>query len=301
MSPARCRYQADAANSRAMGAHPFVKSRRPVATVRFNRRSCENPAKIATCATLVSVEGYGKKFSGIREFGHRLPRCDDSEKSGDLASPILMRVIGGAFQAIAKEMAGVLYRMSYSSIIRESEDLGAGIFERNGHQLAESDLTPMFMGAMPKIVRNVIRILGDDIHEGDIIFHNDPYAGATHSPDCAIVIPIFHEGEIVGYSGASAHLVDTGGAFPGLNMEAIDIYAESKIYRAMKLVIKGVRQEQLWKHILDNVRTPTHNRGDMEALIAACELAKRRFLELVTRYGKDMSAPQATTGWTILK
>ena len=225
----------------------------------------------------------------VDKYGNLVIDCRGAmtEKSGDLASPILMRVIGGAFQAIAKEMAGVLYRMSYSSIIRESEDLGAGIFDRNGHQLAESDSTPMFMGAMPKIVRNVIRILGDDIHEGDIIFHNDPYAGATHSPDCAIVIPIFHEGEIVGYSGASAHLVDTGGAFPGLNMEAIDIYAESKIYRAMKLVIKGVRQEQLWKHILDNVRTPTHNRGDMEALIAACELAKRRFLELVTRYGKD--------------
>ena len=38
----------------------------------------------------------------------------------ELATPILMRVIGGAFSAIAKEMAGVLFRMSYSSIIRES-------------------------------------------------------------------------------------------------------------------------------------------------------------------------------------
>ena len=42
--------------------------------------------------------------------------------------PITLRVLGGAFHAIAKEMAGVLFRMSYSSIIRESEDLGAGIF-----------------------------------------------------------------------------------------------------------------------------------------------------------------------------
>ena len=45
-----------------------------------------------------------------------------------------MRVVGGAFASIAKEMAGVLYRMSYSSIIRESEDLGAGIFDRDGQQ-----------------------------------------------------------------------------------------------------------------------------------------------------------------------
>ena len=43
--------------------------------------------------------------------------------------PITLRVLGGAFHAIAKEMAGVLFRMSYSSIIRESEDLGAGIFD----------------------------------------------------------------------------------------------------------------------------------------------------------------------------
>ena len=122
--------------------------------------------------------------------------------AGGLSTPILMRVIGGAFAAIAKEMAGVLYRMSYSSIIRESEDLGAGIFDREGNNLAESDSTPMFMGAMPKIVKNVIRILGDDIHEGDVILHNDPYGGATHSPDVAIVIPIFFEGELVGFAGS---------------------------------------------------------------------------------------------------
>src|SRR4051795_7421760 len=87
--------------------------------------------------------------------------------------PITMRVLGGAFHAVAAEMAGVLFRMSYSSIIRESEDLGAGIFDSDGNELAESDSTPMFMGAMPKIVKGVISLLGDDIHDGDIILHND--------------------------------------------------------------------------------------------------------------------------------
>src|SRR5512140_1881290 len=105
--------------------------------------------------------------------------------------PITMRVLGGAFQSIAKEMAGVLFRMSYSSIIRESEDLGAGLFDAQGNELAESDSTPMFMGAMPKIVKGVISVLGDDIHEGDVIAHNNPYRGATHTPDIGIVVPIF--------------------------------------------------------------------------------------------------------------
>ena len=228
----------------------------------------------------------------VDTFGNLVIDCETvtTEQARDLAMPIMMRVIGGAFTQIAQEMAGVLYRMSYSSIIRESEDLGAGVFDKDGNMLAESESTPMFMGAMPKIVQNVIKLLGDNIHEGDIIFHNDPYYGATHSPDCAIIIPIFKADELVGFSGASAHLLDIGGAYPGLNINAVDIYGEGNIYRAVKLAEKGVWQQGLWQHILDNMRTPTYNDGDTRAMIAACELAKRRFLELIDRYGREAVA-----------
>ena len=217
----------------------------------------------------------------------RRPAVTSAARSGDLAAPILMRVIGGAFSAIAKEMAGVLFRMSYSSIIRESEDLGAGIFDREGNVLAESDSTPMFMGAMPKIVRGVMSLLGDDIHDGDVILHNDPYLGATHSPDAAIVVPIFHAGELVGFAGASAHLLDIGGAYPGLAVDLVDNTSEGTIWRALKVSERGVRQDSLWAHILGNTRTPTQNRGDLEAMIAACELAKRRTLQLLDKYGRE--------------
>ena len=218
------------------------------------------------------------------------------ERRAALATPILMRVIGGALASIAKEMAGVLYRMSYSSIIRESEDLGAGLFDRDGNNLAESDSTPMFMGAMPKIVKNVIKLLGDDIHDGDVILHNDPYGGATHSPDVAIVIPIFSGDELVGFSGASAHVLDIGGAYPGLAIDLVDNWSEGNIYRALKVQEKGVWQEGLWKHILENVRTPTFNDGDIRAMVAACELARRRYLELLARYGTE-AVLGAARGW----
>jgi 5-oxoprolinase (ATP-hydrolysing) len=231
--------------------------------------------------------------AAVDRFGNLVIDCTrrmqaEPQPAGGLATPILMRVIGGAFSAIAKEMAGVLYRMSYSSIIRESEDLGAGIFDADGNELAESDSTPMFMGAMPKIVKGVISLLGDDIHEGDVILHNDPYLGATHSPDAAIVMPIFFDGELVGFSGASAHLLDIGGAYPGIAIDLVDNWSEGNIYRAVKLADRGVWQEGLWRHILENTRTASHNRGDIRAMIAACELANRRYGELLRRYGKDV-------------
>ncbi|WP_243793789.1 hydantoinase B/oxoprolinase family protein [Saccharopolyspora gloriosae] len=228
--------------------------------------------------------------ANVDRYGNLVIECPAREEQAEdnaLATPIRMRVIGGGFSAIAKEMASVLFRMAYSSIIRESEDLGAGIFDAKGNVLAESDSTPMFMGAMPKIVRGVLELLGDDVHEGDVILHNDPYLGATHSPDVAIVTPIFHAGELVGFAGASGQLLDIGGAYPGLAVDLVDNKAEGQIFRAVKIVERGERQTKLLEHILANTRTPTHNAGDLEAMMAACSLAERRFLDLVSRYGRD--------------
>src|SRR5205085_477552 len=109
--------------------------------------------------------------------------------------PITLRVLGGAFHAIAKEMAGVLFRMSYSSIIRESEDLGAGIFDAQGRELCESDSTPMHIGSLPWYIRGFLHRPGDDLADGDAIAHHHPSLGASHSPDLAAASPIFPAGE----------------------------------------------------------------------------------------------------------
>jgi N-methylhydantoinase B/oxoprolinase/acetone carboxylase alpha subunit len=202
--------------------------------------------------------------------------------------PITLRVLGGAFHAIAKEMAGVLFRMSYSSIIRESEDLGAGIFDAQGRELCESDSTPMHIGSLPWYIRGFLYRLGDSIEDGDVIVHNHPYLGASHSPDIAVAVPIFHEGELLGFAAVTAHVLDVGGSFPGINADAFDVYAEAKVYNGLRWYSKGVLNEDLDRMIFDNVRTETMNRGDMNAMLAACQLGRDRFLRLVDRYGAEV-------------
>jgi 5-oxoprolinase (ATP-hydrolysing) len=82
-------------------------------------------------------------------------------------------------------------------------------------------------------------------------------------------------------------VLDIGGAYPGLAIDLVDNWSEGNIYRAVKLQEKGVWQAGLWKHILENVRTASFNNGDIRAMIAACELAKRRYVELLSRYGEE--------------
>ena len=202
--------------------------------------------------------------------------------------PITLRVLGGAFHAIAKEMAGVLFRMSYSSIIRESEDLGAGIFDAEGRELCESDSTPMHIGSLPWYIRGFLHRLEGEIEDGDVIVHNHPYLGASHSPDVAVAVPIFHDGELLGFAAVTAHVLDVGGSFPGINADAFDVYAEAKMYNALRWYERGELNEDLDRMIFDNVRTETMNRGDMNAMLAACQLGRERFLRLVERYGAEV-------------
>jgi N-methylhydantoinase B len=198
---------------------------------------------------------------------------------------VTLRVIGGAFNAIAREMAQVLYRMSNSSIIRESEDLGCGLYDALGNEFCESESSPMHIGSLPAYIRGFMRKLAGKIYEGDIIIHNHPYHGASHSPDMGVISPIFHCGELIGFAAATAHLIDSGAAAPGLNVDLIDVFAEGTLYDGIKLYQRGERNEAVWSILRDSVRTPDSNAADIEAMIAAVRTGAERFLKLVDKHG----------------
>ena len=208
--------------------------------------------------------------------------------------PISLQVIGGALHAIAEQMGNVLYRMSYSSIIRESQDLGAGLFDTHYNTLCESDSTPMHIGSLPGYLRGIEKRIGlRDWKPGDLVLHNHPYFGASHSPDIAVVMPVFFKGELMGFSANTAHHVDIGAATPGLIIDVPDMFAEGMLMNALKLYEGGKRNESVWNYIRDNTRVPGLVMGDLEAQVASAELGVKRFQELLATYGKN-TVMQAT-------
>ena len=202
--------------------------------------------------------------------------------------PITLQVIGGALHSIAEQMGNVLYRMSYSSIIRESQDLGAGLFDLDYNTLCESDSTPMHIGSIPGYLHGIEKnIPKSDWKPGDVVIHNHPYFGASHSPDIGIVMPIFYKGELVGFSANTAHHLDIGAATPGLIIDVPDVFAEGMLLNGLKLVEAGKRNETLWRYISGNTRVPGLVMRDLEAQIAAAELGVKRYCELMDTYGRD--------------
>ena len=204
--------------------------------------------------------------------------------------PITAAVIAGALDSIAVEMGHKLARMSFSSIIRESEDFGCVICDEQGRQLCEStQSTPLQSGPIPGYIRGINRRfseLGVGWKPGDVVIHNHSYYGASHQPDVCFCVPIFHDGELVGYSATTAHHLDLGALTPGSCgiVNATDAYAEGLQFAAIKIEEEGRRNEWVWQLIADNVRAAHLVVGDMGAQIAAAKAGAGRFLELIDRY-----------------
>ena len=213
--------------------------------------------------------------------------------AGTRIDPVTTAVIGGALDSIAVEMGHKLARMSYSSIIRESEDFGCVICDAQSRQLCESpQSTPLQSGPIPGYVRGINRRfaeIGEEWRPGDVVMHNHPYYGASHGPDVAFCVPVFHRDELIGFSVTTAHHLDLGALTPGTCgiVDATDAYAEGLQLNAIKVEEDGRRNQWIWRLLRDNIRASHVVVGDMEAQIAAARIGAERFLELVERYGLD--------------
>ena len=147
-------------------------------------------------------------------------------------------------------------------------------------------------GTMSTVIYSIIEnfSVNPGINEGDMFILNDPYRGAIHQPDVSIVMPIFHEGRRIAWTGSCAHELDVGGmSFGSWAFAATDVQQEAMLLPGVKLVQDGELREDLWQMIMGMTRLPHVLGLDLKAMIAANNVAARRFDELMDRYGAGVS------------
>jgi len=204
---------------------------------------------------------------------------------------LTMQIMQGRFDLIIKEMCYRLIRSAYSSIVRESEDMGAGLFTLDGDELAESETTPMMMGTMNGYMKGLLQIFRErefEPQEGDVYIHNHPYYGASHAADLGVIIPIFRKGVQIGWTATAAHHCDTGAWLPGVAITTPDLYGESIYFLGERLYDGGKRNDDVWNIISNNVRVPRDVFGDLEAQVGSCKVGEQRFNELLDEYGEEV-------------
>lgn len=205
-----------------------------------------------------------------------------------MISPADQAVIGQALMSTAREMGAKLYRSAFSPIVRDGKDASTGIMDASGAAVAQSDeLIPVLVGSLSITLRHCMAAFPPErLEEGDFYITNHPYRGAHHLEDILIFMPIFVGGRIIGYAAAVAHHLDMGGAAPGLNAMATDLYGEGLIipparYNHARDWLDG----NLRGMIAANIRVPEQTIGDIESQFAACFTGIARLRELCARHG----------------
>ena len=198
---------------------------------------------------------------------------------------VTVDIIENALRNAREEMDAVLFRTAMSPGIREQGDCFPMIANREGK---------MVVGQFGSFIGPFLEVYDAEIEEGDIILTNDPYmcnAAVSHLPDWVVLVPVFKDGRHIAWSAMFGHMSDNGGMVPGsIPIEATTIYQEGIRIPPTKLYKKGVLQTDLLELILHNVRTPQWNRFDLNALVAACNTAAKRCVELAERFGDDVFA-----------
>jgi len=205
-----------------------------------------------------------------------------------MIDPILASVFARAFKSITDEMSISLQRTTRSPILCEAKDFVTGLYAADGKMLEQTENLPILSFSLAPVCKYIREYFGDDIHDGDVIFHNDVFSLGNQLNDVAVFKPIFHGGQLVGWSAAKGHQADIGGAVQGgYNPEATECWQEGLRIPPVKVVDRGRPRKDVWDLIFANIRLDIV-REDMKAEMGACVVGGRRMTALIEKYGREI-------------
>jgi N-methylhydantoinase B len=213
--------------------------------------------------------------------------------SGGVGTPtkvdsITLAVISGVLTSTVRQMTLTMERTARSPIFKLAHDYSNAVFDWVPRMTVQGADLPIHLGSLMHATKTVASYFGDDVHPGDVFYHNDPASGGSHYQDMCMFKPVFYDDEIVFWAANKAHMDDTGGDVAGgYNPLAEEIYSEGLRITPLRIHDRGVPRRDVIDLIVMNVRTQAQQRNDMGAQLAALQIAERNLLALVNRYGRE--------------
>ncbi|MPC31542.1 5-oxoprolinase [Portunus trituberculatus] len=213
---------------------------------------------------------------------------------------IQLSIFSHRFMSLAEQMGRILQRTSISTNIKERLDFSCALFGPDGGLVSNAPHIPVHLGAMQETVQYQLKVLGNEIKDGDVLLSNHPSAGGSHLPDLTVITPVFYRNEKhpVFYVASRGHHADIGGITPGsMPPHSTSIHEEGAVFLSFKLVDRGVFQEEKLKEALmapgkmpgsSGTRNMRDNLSDLRAQVAANHKGIQLVNELIDFYGLDV-------------
>ena len=220
------------------------------------------------------------------EIVHIPGAIDHGEREVD---PILFSVVYARLEGILSEMTETILTTARNPILYGAKDFTCTIMSPRAEVLSMRDCLPVHVGTMDPALRFLIRVFGEDIHEGDVFVNNAPYAGNAHVGDWTMFAPIFHDGLIIAWAANKCHLIDIGAHIPGsTDAGAKDIYEEAMHFPGMRVCQNHEPIKDIMRFLGYNIRYPEHWYGDFLAQLGSLWTAEKRVKGLCERFGANL-------------
>ncbi len=202
---------------------------------------------------------------------------------------IARQVMWNRLIAIVEEQAQTLQRTAFGTIVRESGDIAAGVFDVRGRMMAQAVTgTPGHINTMALAVGHVLAAYpAHTMKPGDVFIHNDPWMGTGHTNDISVTTPCFRDGEMIGLLACNSHVMDIGGDVVG----STDVFMEGLYLPIIKIIDASVVNEAVIEIIRACSRVPVETVGDVYSLIACNDVGCERLVAMTREFSCDSLEP----------
>jgi N-methylhydantoinase B len=218
-------------------------------------------------------------------------RYKQRPRRGDAGAvdPITTEVVRHGLISAAEQMKRALVRTAFNPIIYEVLDFAVAIYDRDVRLLSQALGMQHFMGRLSFGIEASVAAVGgeDKLEPGDILFYNVPYLSGAHANDGAVLMPVFVDDELIGYTAITAHWLDVGGKDP-YSTDTVDVFQEGMLFPGVKLYRRGELDDDLYRTLLANSRVPKALAGDLNAEIVGLRTGAAAFQKIVERYGREV-------------
>jgi len=200
---------------------------------------------------------------------------------------IILDIMWSRLLSTVNEQAAAMMRSSFTSIVREAGDLSAGVFDRQGHMMAQAVTgTPGHINSMATGMVHILKEYPlENLMPGDVLITNDPWKTASQLNDITIATPVFHRDRLVAFFANTCHALDIGGR--GLSADSRSVYEEGIFIPVMKLYDAGNPVEAIFELLRANVRTPEEVFGDIHSQIVGNAVGGNQLLSFLKEFGLE--------------
>lgn len=196
--------------------------------------------------------------------------------------PITFEVVKHRLWQINDEQGTTIKSISTSPIVTEGNDFNVGLFTADGDLVIAGPYVLSHVTTMDTVLKYAIAN-AFEISDGDMYLINDPYAGALHQNDVAVVSPFFHNDELVLWIGNVLHHVDLAGSDEGsFCINAKNVFQEAPRY-FLKVVRQGTLDRDVERTFIMNSRMSDMVALDLRAQVGAINVARSRIRDLLVQ------------------